>query len=166
MADNFSVTAGSGTTIAADDISSVYYQRVKVTHGADGSATDVSSSSPLPVVLNPQTTGGWATYHLVSAASTNATVIKASAGQVGGWFIYNSNASALKVAFHNASSTPTAGASIYFSLVIPATSGANVSFPSGIAFSTGIAITTVTELADSGSTAVASGDLLINIWYK
>jgi hypothetical protein len=40
MADNVAITAGSGTTIAADDISSVFYQRVKVALGADGSAAD------------------------------------------------------------------------------------------------------------------------------
>lgn len=40
MADNVAITAGSGTTVAADDISSVYYQRVKMSLGADGSATD------------------------------------------------------------------------------------------------------------------------------
>src|SRR5215217_2406319 len=49
MADNVAITAGSGTTIAADDIAGVLYQRVKVTHGADGAATDVSTASPLPV---------------------------------------------------------------------------------------------------------------------
>jgi hypothetical protein len=40
MADNIAITAGSGTTVAADDISSVFYQRVKVSLGAEGSATD------------------------------------------------------------------------------------------------------------------------------
>lgn len=49
MADNVAVTAGSGTTIAADDISGVYFQRVKITVGADGTATDVSTAAPLPV---------------------------------------------------------------------------------------------------------------------
>lgn len=49
MADNVAITAGSGTTIAADDIAGVLYQRVKVTHGADGASTDVSTASPLPV---------------------------------------------------------------------------------------------------------------------
>lgn len=48
MADNVAITPGSGATIAADEISSVLYQRVKVTHGADGTATDVSTTSPLP----------------------------------------------------------------------------------------------------------------------
>jgi hypothetical protein len=40
MADNVAVTAGSGTNIAADDISSVFYQRVKLSLGADGTAVD------------------------------------------------------------------------------------------------------------------------------
>ena len=39
-----------GDTIAADNISGVKHQRVKVQHGADGSATDVSTAAPLPVV--------------------------------------------------------------------------------------------------------------------
>lgn len=49
MADNVGYTPGSGATIAADDISSVLYQRVKISEGADGSATDVSAANPMPV---------------------------------------------------------------------------------------------------------------------
>lgn len=49
MADNVAITAGSGTTIAADDVGGILWQRVKIGIGADGSATDVSSSAPLPV---------------------------------------------------------------------------------------------------------------------
>lgn len=40
MADNVAITAGSGTSIAADDITSVFYQRVKLSLGADGTAVD------------------------------------------------------------------------------------------------------------------------------
>lgn len=52
MADNVELSAGSGgALIAADDIGpGVWYQRVKINHGADGSATDVSAASPLPVI--------------------------------------------------------------------------------------------------------------------
>ena len=50
MADNVPITAGSGTSIAADDISSVWYQRFKLIHGADGvNAGDVSTANGLPV---------------------------------------------------------------------------------------------------------------------
>jgi hypothetical protein len=83
-----------------------------------------------------------------------------------GWYIYNSNAAARKVAFHNTAGTPTAGASVSFSIVIPPTSAANVEFTTGIAFATGIGITTVTDLTDAGTTAVAASDLIINLFYK
>lgn len=125
----------------------------------------VSIAGVVGVKVLPQTSGGFTTFHLESAGSTNATNIKASAGQVFGWYIYNSNAAARKVAFHNTAGTPTAGASIYFTLVIPPTSAANVFNETGIPFSTGVAITTVTGLADSNSTGVAADDLNINIWY-
>lgn len=52
-ADNISVTPGQGSSaipIAADDISGVKYQRIKVVTGDDGiNEGDVSSSHPLPV---------------------------------------------------------------------------------------------------------------------
>jgi hypothetical protein len=125
-----------------------------------------SDQSTLNVTLVSSATGGDSVYHLVSASGSNATNIKASAGEVTGWYIYNSNANARKVAFHNTAGTPTAGASIYFTLVIPGLGAANVSFPTGIVFGTGIAITTVTDLVDSGNTAVGLNDLNINIYYK
>lgn len=40
MADNVAITAGSGTTVAADDIAGVMHQRVKLSLGADGTAVD------------------------------------------------------------------------------------------------------------------------------
>jgi hypothetical protein len=50
MADNTVLNTGTGgDTISTDDIAGVKVQRVKVQHGADGSATDVSTASPLPV---------------------------------------------------------------------------------------------------------------------
>ena len=52
MTDNVAITAGSGTTIATDDISGVHYQRVKVTWGADGTGNDASTSNPLPTQVN------------------------------------------------------------------------------------------------------------------
>jgi hypothetical protein len=140
-----------------------------VNNGTVDAATQrvtIASDSTGTVGLSPKTSGGWTTYHLVSAATTNATNLKASAGQVGGWYIYNSNAAARKIAFHNTAGTPTAGASVFLAIVIPPLSAANVEFTNGIPFSTGIAITTVTDLADSGTTAVALNDLNVNIFYK
>jgi cell division protein FtsX len=52
MADNIGYTPGAGATIAADDIGGALYQRVKLAHGPDGSATDASDSAPLPAVVS------------------------------------------------------------------------------------------------------------------
>jgi hypothetical protein len=51
MADNFTTKDASGASItgAADEIGGVKYPRLKMTFGADGTATDVSGSDPLPV---------------------------------------------------------------------------------------------------------------------
>lgn len=57
MADNVTITAGVGTTIAADEIAGVKYQRVKLVLGADGAADlDVDSgqqvmANSVPVVV-------------------------------------------------------------------------------------------------------------------
>lgn len=49
MADNANVTAGDGSIIVATDkIGGVDYQRVKLTHGADGTASDASATAPVP----------------------------------------------------------------------------------------------------------------------
>lgn len=52
MADNVGYTPGTGATVAADEIGGVLFQRVKLTHGADGTATDASTAAPLPVDVN------------------------------------------------------------------------------------------------------------------
>lgn len=57
MADNVQFnnsdisTPPSTTVVAADDIAGVKYQRTKLVFGTDGSATDASSTAPLPVTL-------------------------------------------------------------------------------------------------------------------
>jgi len=57
MADNFVANSGSGgATFAADDISSVYYPRIKISWGADGSATDASVAAPMPVQASLEST--------------------------------------------------------------------------------------------------------------
>lgn len=51
MVDNVAITPGVGANIATDDVAGVQYQRTKVNFGVDGSATDVSTTNPLPVSL-------------------------------------------------------------------------------------------------------------------
>jgi hypothetical protein len=110
-------------------------------------------------------TGAASKLHLVSAATTNATVVKASQGRLLGWTITNTNAAARKVAFHNLATTPTAGAAVFMAVMVPPNGIAQVALEGGIGFSAGIGITTVTEAADTGVTAVGQGDLVIGLFF-
>ena len=59
MADDVQLSAavGTGDVVAADEISSVKYQRIKLVHGADGvNAGDVATGNPFPVRLYIGTT--------------------------------------------------------------------------------------------------------------
>lgn len=55
MADNVAITAGAGTSIATDDVSSVHYQVIKLDAGGDGASARVIDQA-VPTVLVP--TGG------------------------------------------------------------------------------------------------------------
>jgi len=75
MADNITVTQGTGTTMATDDVSGVQYPRVKVSIGADGSAVDVSTANPMPVSvtnLAGVTSNNWVTLRSFSIDTVSA----------------------------------------------------------------------------------------------
>lgn len=121
----------------------------------------------MKVQIEPQINGGMDVYHFVTGGSTNAINIKSGPSQVFGWYMYNSNAAARKINFHDMVGNPTAGTSIVkLAVMIPPTSGANVFSDIGIQFSKGIAITTVTGIADTDATVVTANDLSVNIFYK
>jgi hypothetical protein len=70
LADNMSVTEGSGKTIAADEIASVLYQRTKLSLGADGSATDaVGGAGAVSSAVQRVVTAG-RPYETVAASQT------------------------------------------------------------------------------------------------
>lgn len=94
------------------------------------------------VSVAPQTANGLSVMNASSsdgstALTNTAQVIKASAGQVYGWFIYNPNSSAQYVQFYNtAAASVTVGTTTpLFMITIPPTAAANVEFTNGITFS-------------------------------
>lgn len=114
----------------------------------------------------PATAGGLTMSEVVSAATTNATSVKGSAGQLYGWYITNTNAAIRYVKFYNKATAPTVGTdTVVLSLGIPGGGAANVFTDMGIAFSTGIAMSMVTGSANTDATAVALGDLVVNLFY-
>ena len=52
MTDNLAYTPGLGASVATDYVGGVHVQRIKIQHGADGFASDVSRDDPLPVTTS------------------------------------------------------------------------------------------------------------------
>ena len=105
-------------------------------------------------------TGAASGAHIVSAATTNATIVKAAAGRVLGAFLANTTITWRFVKLHNQTTLPTAGTGVVRTIPIPPNGFAAFSFEGGIAFATGIGLTIVTGSADSDATAVAVGDVV------
>ena len=83
MADTVPITAGSGTSIATDDIGGVHYQRVKLSLGADGAATDIgigqaAMAASIPVVI-ASNQGAVAVSGTLTAVTTVGTITNAVA---------------------------------------------------------------------------------------
>lgn len=114
--------------------------------------------------------GGWTPSKLVSAATTNATSLKASAGQIGYIFAGNVNAAARYLKLYDKASAPTVGTDTpVHTFMIPgntAGSGFALNIPAGIVFSTGIAFALTTGAGDSDTGAVAASEITVNIGYK
>lgn len=110
-------------------------------------------------------TGAASGAHIVSAATTNATVVKAGAGRVLGWSLANTNAAWRYVKLHNQNTTPTAGAGVVRTIAIPPNGVSNFTLEGGIAFATGIALTTVTGAADADATAVGANDIIGDLFF-
>lgn len=106
-------------------------------------------------------------YKLNSAATTNATSVSATANTLLlGYYISNTNTSVRYVKFYNKASAPTVGTDTpVLVLAIPGSGAANVSFPAGVNFTTGLAFATTTGAADSDTGAVALNEIIVNLVY-
>lgn len=141
------------TSMNNSDLLQIYYDTT------NGDIGDVG------IQVRANATGAASTTHLISAATTNATIVKAGAGRVVGWCISNLSASWKYVKLHNQSTLPTAGAGVVRTIAIPPNSINNFHIVQGIAFTTGIGFTTVTGIEDNDTNPVLLSDLSIDIFY-
>jgi hypothetical protein len=227
MADNLDITQGTGTTIGADEISSVKYQRIKMILGADGTNDgDVCTANPMPIsdaggsvtvdgtvtvsatnldvrdltsasdsvevkqatatnlkaevvgtgtfavqaTVAPSTSGGVAVANFntgdgFTALTNSAQAIKAAAGQLYGFDIYNPNVTAVYVMFYNvAAASVTVGTTGALKVIcIPAGSAITKNMTHGIAFDTAMSIACATT--GGGNTAPTTA-LEASVEYK
>jgi hypothetical protein len=110
-------------------------------------------------------TGAASGAHIVSAASTNATIVKNTPGRVLGWCLANTNAAYRYVKLHNQTTTPTAGTGVVRTIALPPNNSVTFTIEGGIAFATGIGLTIVTGAADADTTAVGLNDVVGDLFF-
>jgi hypothetical protein len=103
---------------------------------------------------------------LNSAATTNGTVVKASAGTLYGVTLTNNGAGSAYFKLHN-STTVTVGTTAVASwILIPAGQSVAVNWgPIGMRYGTGICYSITGAVADTDTTAVAAGQVKVNLSY-
>lgn len=158
-------TEGAGTTLATDDIGGAHHQRQKWTTGADGTANDVSSASPLAATLAPVASGGATPHKLVSATGTNGTSVKAAPAVVYGFIATNTNSSPRFLKLYDKASAPTVGTDTpKYTVAVPRI--ATGSWPHGMTFSTGLAVALTSGAADSDTGGVLADEITATVLYK
>lgn len=156
------LTAYTSGTVFADAFA--YYD--------DRTIGQISGSIPLSsaasILQVPSATAGGfnTTHHLVSAATTNATSVKASGGTIGLIAVSNKNAAPVYFKLYNKASAPTVGTDTpVMTILVPTNSTVTVPHPTGLRLATGIAFALTTGLAVADTGAVTAGDVVTHISY-
>jgi hypothetical protein len=142
--------------VAGNGVSGTGVQRVTLASDSTGQVAPIAKTS-----------GGTTPYRLVSAATTNAANVKASAGQVYAVIVSNVNAAARYLHLYNNAGAPTCNASIINTFIIPGATtggGTNIPIALGVEFSSGIGICITTGVDGTGN--VAANELVANVFYK
>jgi hypothetical protein len=176
-------TPGSATTVTIQRIIVVdnYEQRVQVstgegdTIGVKGIAVNIAGAAAATtaigtVSLTSNANNGAQTYHkLISAASTNATSVKTTKGNISGGRIFNTSAATKFFKLYNKATAPTVGTDVPVE-TWPIAAGASLDVGAvvgvfGLLLTTGIAYAITGAVADNDTTAVAAGDVIVNLHY-
>jgi len=138
-----------------------------VTLRADSSSIPLNWSNGSNIATPSAVIGGFTTYHsLVSAATTNATSVKASAGTIGGIVLTNASAAVKFFKLYNKASAPTVGTDTPIAIVgIPAHQTVTWNCEQGLRLTTGIAYALTGLMPVADTTAVALNDVAVHINY-
>jgi hypothetical protein len=116
----------------------------------------------------PSSSTGFNSFHtLISAASTNATSVRASQGNIGTCVLTNTSLTFKYVKFFNLAVAPTMGTStpvIQFPIAPNSTLEVSTAF-AGLRLATGIAYAITGGSALLDTTAVGAGEVLVNLSY-
>ncbi len=105
-------------------------------------------------------------YKLVSAATTNATGVKGSPGQLHSVLAGNTDTSACYLKLYDKATAPTVGTDTPVQVYpVPASGVVTLTPATPLDFSKGIAFALTTGAADSDTTAVSASKVIVNLGY-
>lgn len=151
---NAIATAVSGgmRTLSADDV-------VTANQGAPGSL-------PWVISLPTTTSGGYSIFRSIDLDETEEAV-KASPGQIFGWYLYNNATTTRYVKVYNdtVANVVVGTTTPVLTIPIPPQAAANVEFIRGIPFSVAITAAATTGVADNDTGAPSANDVVGNVFY-
>ena len=106
------------------------------------------------------TASGSTVTHIISAASTNAAILKNTAGCVMGWHFANPTAAWVFVKLHNLATLPVAGVAVARTIAVPPNSVTSFFSEGGMTFTAGIGMTIVNGALDTDATAVTAASII------
>lgn len=147
------LTGGPGSTLASGALA----VQVVNAPGVSMTATTVQSSA---------TVVGTSMAKVLSAASTNATNLKGTAGRIYGYHLVNTSASVKYVRLYNKATAPTVGTDSPAAVIpIPANGSVIVDHTVPMSFATGMGYSITGSFADLDATAVAAGEVIGHILW-
>jgi hypothetical protein len=136
---------------------------VAVTQSGTWTVQPGNTANTTPWLVLPALTAasnGLTSSRVNAAASTNATSLKASAGEIGRIDVFNTASYAVFLKLYNKASSPTVGTDTpVWTIPVASGGGYSTEFMRGKYFSTGIAYAITKLQVDSDTTAVAANDL-------
>ena len=133
----------------------------------DDNAGSLTVDGTVTAQLSPQTSGGLSIFRSIDLDESEEAV-KASAGQLFGFFLYNLATATRYIKFYNDTVANVTVGTTTPVLTIPldADQGATVEFTNGIAFSTAITLAATTGVADNDTGAPGANEVIANVFYK
>lgn len=120
------------------------------------------------VTTRPNATGEGLDIAMNIDVDETEDAVKATAGKLYGWYMYNDGADEVYVKFYNATTANvTVGSTVpVLTIPLPAGAAANVEFTNGIAFSTAITVAATTGVGTADTGAPAANQVIVNSLYK
>ena len=114
-------------------------------------------------------TNGTTPYKLISTASTNSNVVKASGGNLYSIIAIGQTSTIKYLKIYNKATAPTVGTDVPLMTVpVPANvqgAGVSIAFTIGVNFPLGIGIAITSGSADNDTGVVGAGDVILNLTY-